>query len=52
MSKRPSFARDLLEFVWQNKKWWIIPMLLVLAVFGVLIVLSASAPTPFIYTLF
>jgi NAD/NADP transhydrogenase beta subunit len=37
----------------ERKKWWLLPMVLVLLLFGVLIVLtSGSAIAPFIYTLF
>lgn len=35
-----------------NKKWWIIPILCVLALFGVLLVLGSTSAAPFIYTLF
>tara|TARA_B100000949_G_C13978920_1_gene324303 strand:+ start:306 stop:425 length:120 start_codon:yes stop_codon:yes gene_type:complete len=36
-----------------RKKYWLLPALLLLAVFGALIVLSqGSAVAPFIYTLF
>lgn len=36
----------------QNKKYWLIPLILILALFGVLIILGSSAAAPFIYTLF
>ncbi|MHB2025285.1 MAG: DUF5989 family protein [Elusimicrobiota bacterium] len=52
MARRPSFIRDLLTFMWENKKWWMIPLALTLLILGALILLSASAPAPFIYTLF
>ena len=32
--------------------WWLIPIVVVLALFGVLVLLSGSAAAPFIYTLF
>jgi competence protein ComGC len=44
---------ELFEFLWKNKKWWLIPMVLVLVIFSVLLVLaSASGIAPFIYTIF
>jgi hypothetical protein len=44
---------ELLEFLWHNKKWWLIPMVVVLVLFSVLLVFaSASTVGPFIYTLF
>jgi drug/metabolite transporter superfamily protein YnfA len=39
-------------FMKQNKKWWLLPLLLALLVFGVLVVLSGTGLAPFIYTLF
>jgi len=48
-----SFLKEFLEFLMERKKYYIIPIILVLAIFGVLIVLSqGSAVAPFIYTLF
>lgn len=44
---------ELFEFLWLNKKWWLIPMVVVLVMFAVLLVFaSASTVGPFIYTLF
>jgi hypothetical protein len=39
-------------FLRHNKKWWLLPILLILAAFGVLLLFSGSAAAPFIYTLF
>jgi hypothetical protein len=36
----------------QNKKYWLIPLIIILLLFGVLIILGSSAAAPFIYTLF
>lgn len=36
----------------QNKKYWLIPLIIILVLFGVLIILGSSAAAPFIYTLF
>jgi competence protein ComGC len=48
-----SAISDLWGFLKERKKWWLLPMVLVLLLFGVLIVLtSGSAVAPFIYTLF
>jgi hypothetical protein len=52
-SRRFSIAGELLAFLWGNKRWWMIPMVVVLLVFGVLMLLAqSSAIAPFIYTLF
>ena len=44
--------KEFLLFLQENKKWWLIPILLVLALMGVLAALSGSAVAPFIYPLF
>ena len=47
------FIRDLWGFLRVRKKYWLLPMIFVLLMFGALIVLtSGSAIAPFIYTLF
>ena len=47
------FLTDLWGFFKVRKKFWLLPIVIVLLVFGVLIVLSSgSAIAPFIYTLF
>ena len=48
-----SFVAELWEFLKVRKKYWLLPAILVLSVFGGLIVLTqGSAVAPFIYTLF
>ena len=47
-----SFLVELWQFVRARKKYWLIPVLIMLAVFGALIVLQGSVIAPFIYTLF
>lgn len=39
-------------FLRENKKWWLLPILVCLVGLGLLIVLAGSAAAPFIYTLF
>ena len=39
-------------FLRENKKWWLVPILLVMAVLSVLVVVSSSGAGPFIYTFF
>lgn len=47
------FLSDLWGFLKVRKKFWLLPIILVLLLFGMLIVLtSGSAIAPFIYTLF
>jgi drug/metabolite transporter superfamily protein YnfA len=49
---RGGFFRELWGFMRQNKKWWLLPIVLVLLLLGALIMLSGSVLAPFIYTLF
>lgn len=45
--------RDLWDFMREQKKYWLAPMIIVLLLLGFLIVFAqGSALTPFIYTLF
>lgn len=44
---------ELLFFLWKRKLWWLIPMIIVLVLFGLLLIFTqSSAVAPFIYTLF
>ena len=48
-----SFLREFCMFVRARKKYWLVPILLMLIVFGSLLLLAQnSAVAPFIYTLF
>ena len=47
------FVRELWKFLRVRKKFWLIPVIFMMAVFGGLVVLSnGSVIAPFIYTLF
>ena len=44
---------ELLFFLWQRKLWWLIPMVVILVLFGLLFIFAgSSALAPFIYSLF
>ena len=48
-----TFLLEFVQFLRARKKYWLIPLLVVMALFGGLIVLSqGSAIAPFVYTLF
>jgi hypothetical protein len=49
---RSGLASEFLGFLRQNKKWWLLPIILVFMFVGVLLVLGGTAAAPFIYTLF
>lgn len=47
------FILDLWAFMKERKKFWLLPIIIVLILFGSLVVLAqGSAIAPFIYTLF
>jgi len=47
------FLRELFGFFGARKKYWLVPIVVILLAFGALIVLTGgSAIAPFIYTLF
>jgi Family of unknown function (DUF5989) len=48
-----AFLRELTEFLLARKKYWLIPVVLLMVVVGGLLVLShGAAVAPFIYTVF
>jgi|TARA_B100000586_G_scaffold49970_1_gene33273 hypothetical protein len=48
-----SFLKEFFDFLKERKKYWLLPIIIVLALFGILIVLSqGSVIAPFIYTIF
>jgi hypothetical protein len=48
-----SFFGELWAFMRERKKFWLLPIILVLLLFGTLVVLTeGTAVAPFIYTLF
>ncbi len=47
------FFKEFWDFLKVRKKYWLLPIFIVLALFGSLIVLSqGTAVAPFIYTIF
>jgi hypothetical protein len=50
--RRNSLAAEFWAFLSENKKWWLLPIILVFMLVGVLLVLGGTAAAPFIYTLF
>lgn len=50
--KRLSLVGEFVVFLKHNKKWWLLPIILILLGMGLLVLLSGSALAPFIYPLF
>ena len=47
------FLKEFLQFLKVRKKYWLLPIIIVLVLFGGLIILSqGSVVAPFIYTIF
>lgn len=52
-SERIKIFGELLKFLWQQKLWWLIPMILVFVIVGLLVIFVGSSPlAPIIYPLF
>jgi len=48
-----SFLREFWGFLRTRKKYWLLPIFILMAMFGALVVLTkGSAVAPFIYTIF
>jgi len=45
-------VREVFDFLKDNKKWWLAPILISVLGLGMLVLLGGSAAAPFIYTLF
>jgi Family of unknown function (DUF5989) len=50
--KRPSMLNEFVFFLKENKKWWLIPILLVISLLTLLTFFAGTGAAPFIYTLF
>ena len=46
-----SLVKEFYYFLIENKKWWLIPILLAFGALGLLVVLGSTGAAPFIYTL-
>jgi hypothetical protein len=46
------FLAELWGFLRDNKKWWLLPIVVMLLLFGLLVFLGGSGLAPFIYTIF
>jgi Family of unknown function (DUF5989) len=49
---KTNVASEFWYFLSHTKKWWLLPIIVILLGFTVLVVLSGTAAAPFIYTLF
>lgn len=49
---RSGLAGEFVEFLKDNKKWWLAPIIISILGLGLLVLLGGTAAAPFIYTLF
>jgi hypothetical protein len=50
---KQSLIKEFFHFIKAEKKWWLIPLILVLLIVGGLILFASSSPlAPFVYPLF
>ena len=47
----PGLVAEFIDFVLHNKKWWLIPIVVVLLLVGLLAALGGSGLAPFLYTI-
>jgi hypothetical protein len=50
--RQGNVVSELWYFLKHSKKWWLLPIVVVLLSFAVLMALSGTAAAPFIYSLF
>ncbi|MGE5191353.1 MAG: DUF5989 family protein [Deltaproteobacteria bacterium] len=50
--KSPSLLHEFILFLADNKKWWLLPIVAVLAAVGLLAAFAGTGAAPFIYTMF
>jgi F0F1-type ATP synthase assembly protein I len=45
--------KELIDYLLKNKKWWLIPSILIFIIFGIMIIFSQTSPvSAFVYMLF
>lgn len=49
---QPGLVAEFIDFLKESKAWWLTPIVIVLALVGVLVLLSSSVVAPFIYPIF
>jgi len=50
--QRSGLVREFIDFLRDNKKWWLAPIIVSVLLLGALVLLGGTAAAPFIYTLF
>lgn len=50
--KQQSLVSEFIAFLKQNKKFWLLPLIIIMLLLAGLLFLTSTAAAPFIYTLF
>ena len=50
--RRSTFLGEFWRFLRENRKWWLVPIILTLLLVAVLVVVAGSGAGPLMYTLF
>jgi hypothetical protein len=50
--RESTLVGEMISLLRHNKKWWLVPILVILLGFGLLLILGSTGAAPFIYTLF
>ncbi len=50
--QRTTLVRELFDFLLDNKKWWLAPIVVAVLGLGLLVFFAGTGAAPFIYTLF
>ena len=50
--ERSGLVGEFVDFLKENKKWWLAPIIISILGLGLLVMLGGTAAAPFIYTLF
>lgn len=50
--KQAGMVSEFIGFIKENKKFWMVPILIILFLLGLLVLASGTSLAPFIYTLF
>jgi len=50
--QRTGLVSEFVDFLRDNKKWWLAPIIVSILGLGLLVMLGGTAAAPFIYTLF
>ena len=51
-ARRTTLLHEIWHFLAHNRKWWLLPIIVVLIVLGAFVLIGGSGVAPFIYALF